>query len=88
MDKVHFDEMVKCIDSLISKGVFEGKYVYIFAHCEASLTLTDELMARGITPAMIFGISSRDMAARSFWEWMPIGLKNIPIPVMMSLLPL
>ncbi len=54
MDKAHYDEMINCIEDLIAVSAFDGRYIYIFAHCEASLTLTDELMARGITPAMIF----------------------------------
>ena len=53
MDKAHFDEMVNCIERLAADGAFDGSAVYIFAHCEASLTLADELMTRGITPDMI-----------------------------------
>jgi len=53
MDKAHFDEMVNCIERLAADGAFDGSAVYIFAHCEASLTLADELMTRGIAPDMI-----------------------------------
>lgn len=53
MDKAHFDEMVNCIERFAANGAFDGSSVYIFAHCEASLTLVDELMAREIIPTMI-----------------------------------
>ncbi len=53
MDKAHYDEMINCIDQLNSEGAFVGSTVYVFAHCEASLTMADELMARSIIPALI-----------------------------------
>lgn len=53
MDKAYYDEMINCIDQLNSEGAFAGSTVYIFAHCEASLTMIDELVARGITPTLI-----------------------------------
>lgn len=58
MDKTRFDEMVNCIERLTAEGAFAGSDVYIFAHCEASLRLADELMTRGITPAMILDNNS------------------------------
>lgn len=51
MDKVHYDEMVENFHS--RKNNLTGRTIYLFGHCEATLTLADLLLQNGIIPAGI-----------------------------------
>ncbi len=68
MDKQHYDEMLENLKSFISQGLCEADPVYLFGHCEATLTVADELIKLGIVPDAILdnsdnkqGIEYRDI---------------------------
>lgn len=65
MDKIHYEEMLNCIDRLWEEDAFNDTSVYIFAHCESSLTLIDELLTRRITPIAILDNSKEKWGIES-----------------------
>lgn len=49
MDRLHYEEMLLNLDSLIQKNRIQGKTVYLFGHCNATEELAGLLMERGIS---------------------------------------
>ena len=47
MDQVHYGEMLERLDQCEQKGVLDGKTIYLFGHCEATLTLAETLLGKG-----------------------------------------
>ncbi len=47
MDKLHYKEMVSCLDEMIRTGIIRNKRIYLFGHCNATEELADLLLNRG-----------------------------------------
>jgi hypothetical protein len=46
-------EMTRLLDALFGAGVFDGRDVFLFGHCDAAEEAADCLLRRGVTPAAI-----------------------------------
>lgn len=53
MDKQHYDELIENLKVYSADGLLDGNSVLLFGHCEATLTLADELLKLGVTPKAI-----------------------------------
>ena len=53
MDKMHYEEMVSCLDELIRTGMIQNKKIYLFGHCHATEKLADLLLEQGFSIAAI-----------------------------------
>ena len=53
MDRVYKDELKIRLDNSNREGELAGKRIYLFGHCEATLTLTDMLLSYDIKPVAI-----------------------------------
>ena len=47
MDKMHYREMLERLDRYEQKERLDGKIIYLFGHCEATLTLAETLLDKG-----------------------------------------
>ena len=59
MDKTHYEEMCENLDSLFQRGELAGKNVYLFGHCNATETLADRLLEKGISVYTILDNNER-----------------------------
>lgn len=53
MDKLHYEEMVCCLDKLIQTETIQNKKIFLFGHCNATEKLADLLLDRGFPIAGI-----------------------------------
>ena len=53
MERERFIEMTENLKHLYDEGVLEGRDIYLFAHCGATMELADELLKKGIRPVAI-----------------------------------
>ena len=59
MDKAHYEEMCENLDSLLQKDELVGKNVYLFGHCNATETLANQLLEKGISVCAILDNNER-----------------------------
>ncbi len=48
MDRKLYAELISNIDEYCNAGKFSGSRLFVFGHCEASLTVIDEMLKRGL----------------------------------------
>lgn len=53
MDKAHYEEMRANLNGILRAGILENKKVYLFGHCNATETLVDLLLDKGIPVSAI-----------------------------------
>lgn len=53
MDKIYEEELKVNLNQCVEHGEMANKRVYLFGHCEATLTLADQLLQCGIRPVAI-----------------------------------
>lgn len=58
MDVKHYREMIDNLNQCIAEENLEGKSIFLFGHCEATLKLADELLKRSLKPKAILDNSS------------------------------
>ncbi|WP_022759215.1 hypothetical protein [Butyrivibrio fibrisolvens] len=61
MDRAYYKELVSNIESLMKSGELQGRALYLFGHCDATLTMADELMQRGLIPSAILDNNSNKL---------------------------
>lgn len=58
METAHYHEMIENLKKSIESDQLKERIIYLFGHCEATLTLADELLKRGLTAKAILDNSS------------------------------
>ena len=58
MEREHYAEMIGNLDRLSDEGSLQKYNVFLFAHCNATIELADELLKRGIKPTAILDNNS------------------------------
>lgn len=53
MNQDQYTEMVRALNEYDSRGIISGGIIFVFGHCEASLTVIDEILSRGYKVAGI-----------------------------------
>lgn len=48
MDTAHYEEMCENLEDMLQAGMIAGKKIYLFGHCNATETLADLLIQKGI----------------------------------------
>ncbi len=64
MDKIYAEELKKNLRDAIEKEELDGRKIYLFGHCEATLRLADMLLAYGIKPVAIMDNNERKYGIR------------------------
>ncbi|MDE7477670.1 MAG: hypothetical protein K2M91_06940 [Lachnospiraceae bacterium] len=59
MDKAYYEEMCANLEKMLQTCVLEGKKVYLFGHCNATETLIDILLEKGIMVSAILDNNQR-----------------------------
>ncbi|HBA70159.1 MAG TPA: hypothetical protein DDY31_14065 [Lachnospiraceae bacterium] len=49
MDKLHYEEMMSNLDTLLQNGLIQNKKIYLFGHCNATEELAKVLLAKGLS---------------------------------------
>ena len=47
MDAIHYNEMCENLEKMLQNGLFSGKRLYLFGHCNATEALVDVLLEKG-----------------------------------------
>ncbi len=70
MDKVHYKEMCENLENMFQSGVFAGRKIYLFGHCNATEALSDALMEKGIRVCAI--LDNNEEKHGKFYHDIPI----------------
>ncbi len=77
MDKAHYEEMCENLGNMFQNGVFSGKRLYLFGHCNATETLADVLLEKGISVCAILDNNEKKQGS---------AYRNIPITAPQTIL--
>ena len=64
MEAGRYEEMKQALYALEKNGAVQAKYVFLFGHCEATLSLVDLLFERGLSPGAILDNSTQKWGIR------------------------
>ena len=64
MDAGRYEEMKQALYALEKDGIIQGKNLFLFGHCEATLSLIDLLFERGLSPKAILDNSPQKWGIR------------------------